>query len=77
MSLLRWCGVDIHKTACCSGTVRFDGVFPIYRNWDRVLSMHYGDWKQQPPLSQRPVHLSFCDPFRSASGFVYPAIKNK
>lgn len=25
MSLLRWCGVDIHNTACCSGTVRFAG----------------------------------------------------
>ena len=54
-----------------------DGEFPIYRNWDRVLSMHYGDWKMPPPVSQRPVHLSFCDPFRSATGLRYPLGDNQ
>lgn len=49
-----------------------DGAFPVYRNYDRVLTMHYGDWKNPPPPSQRPIHLSFCDPFRSADGKVYP-----
>lgn len=49
-----------------------DGVFPVNNDSEAVLTRHYGNWRELPPVEKRAVHLSFCDPFRSADGKVYP-----